>query len=94
MLELERLAQQVVDQWETRHLAEAVRALAGELEDVRKHRQQCQRYIALARTRHVAPSDGDLEIDDEPLVSDSEDGQWVGAWILVRHDDVQECEHD
>jgi hypothetical protein len=84
MLELERLAQDVVDQWETGHLADAVRALAAELADLR--------YIAKARNDALTP-DSNLDIGDHPLTAKAEDGYWIGAWVMVRHDDVQEAEH-
>ncbi|KQP14792.1 hypothetical protein [Pseudorhodoferax sp. Leaf267] len=92
MLELERLAQDVVDQWETGHLADAVRALAAELADLRTERRACQRYIAKARNDALTP-DSNLDIGDHPLTAKAEDGYWIGAWVMVRHDDVQEAEH-
>jgi hypothetical protein len=44
-------------------------------------------YIKMARERHVAVSDNELEIDAEPVVSISDDGAWVAAWVWVRRPD-------
>ncbi|WP_143062010.1 hypothetical protein [Faunimonas pinastri] len=36
--------------------------------------------IAIARERYA---DDDLEIDDDPIVSNAENGVWVSAWVWV-----------
>jgi hypothetical protein len=94
MLELERLAQQVVNLWETGQLAEAVNELATELQRQRDNRCNNARYIALARQYFEETSDDEIEIDVEPLITWAEDGCWINAWVMVRHDDVQVAEHD
>jgi hypothetical protein len=40
--------------------------------------------VAKARRKYAEPSDDDLEIDDEPVVNEGEDGYWVAAWVYVR----------
>jgi hypothetical protein len=44
-------------------------------------------YIKMARERHVATSDNEIEIDADPIVSISDDGAWVAAWVWVRRPD-------
>lgn len=34
-------------------------------------------------------TDDDLEIDSAPLVSESDDGAWVGAWIWVAKPNIE-----
>ena len=40
-------------------------------------------YIKKARAVYANPSDSDIEIDDQPLISDTDDGVWVSAWVWV-----------
>lgn len=40
--------------------------------------------IERARELYCYGSDDDIEIDDEPLLSASENGVWVSAWVYVR----------
>ena len=39
--------------------------------------------IAEARRIYAAPSDNDLEIDDDPDISEGDNGLWVSAWVWV-----------
>lgn len=45
---------------------------------------------AWAREHYADTSDNDLEIDDEPFHSESEDGIWVSAWVWVPMDVLEE----
>jgi hypothetical protein len=49
-------------------------------------------YIQKARDMYADPSDDDIEIDDEPKVSESDVGCWVQAWVHVRKDEILEEE--
>jgi hypothetical protein len=40
--------------------------------------------VAKARQRYAEPSDDDIEIDEERVVLEGEDGYWVAAWVWVR----------
>lgn len=93
MLEIERLAQQVVDQWETGQLAEAVRALAAEQHALRLRRHEGARHVALVKNYYRGASD-DVEVDDEPLIDRAEDGYWINVWHKVADNPAQEIEHD
>jgi hypothetical protein len=41
------------------------------------------KFAAAARTIYADPSDDDIEIDDDPLFSDTDDGVWVSGWLWV-----------
>ena len=45
-------------------------------------------YIAVAREKHAEPSGNEIEIDDDPKVSQSEWGAWVAAWVWVDCEEV------
>ena len=49
-----------------------------------------KKYIEKARRMYAAPSDDNIEIDMEPLVSESDDGMWVQAWVYVDNYDLEE----
>lgn len=40
-------------------------------------------YISAAREQYADPSNNDIEIDDKPRLSKSEDGVWVQAWVWI-----------
>jgi hypothetical protein len=54
----------------------------------RTEKEIAQLYISVAREKHVKPSNYDIEIDDEPRVSTSEEGAWVAAWVWVMREEV------
>lgn len=51
-------------------------------------------FIAAAK-KHYDPmfSDGDLDWDDDPIVSDSEEGAFVNAWLWVPREEIQSQEN-
>jgi hypothetical protein len=54
----------------------------------RTEKEIAQDYISAAREKHVRPSNYDIEIDDEPKISPSEQGAWVAAWVWVMREEV------
>ena len=62
--------------------------LADRLEKERKEQRQdlidYADVIEQARDKYALPSDDDLEIDDEPVLSKGDDGIWVNAWVWIR----------
>ena len=46
-----------------------------------------ERYVEAARNRHQ--EDGEVEIDDGAVVSDSDEGAYVAAWVWVDKSDVE-----
>ena len=48
-----------------------------------------EEIIEAARDMYAAPSDDDIEIDDDPELSHADYGCWVQAWVFVRYN---ECE--
>ena len=93
MLEIERLAKQVVDQWETGQLAEAVRALAAKLHALRLRRNEGARHVAHLKSYYRGASN-DVEVDEEPLIDRTEDGYWISVWHKVEDTSAQEFGHD
>ncbi|MCY1215950.1 hypothetical protein D9M72_278080 [compost metagenome] len=53
------------------------------LQTMAQERLDHEDTIQAARSNYAAPSDDDLEVDDEPLLSVGEDGVWVGAWVWI-----------
>jgi hypothetical protein len=45
------------------------------------------RYVKAAR--RMWHRDGEIEIDDWPLISPSDDGAYVQAWVWVYNDDLE-----
>jgi len=45
-----------------------------------------EEYISRAREEYAETSDA-IQIDDEPLVTVTEDGAWVAAWVWVGKDE-------
>ena len=81
LLQLERLAREVVARWECGDLAEAARALDQHLQD-----------IAEVRVRHAGPIEraidryqcDDIEIDaDATFICESGEGAFVMGWLWV-----------
>ncbi len=48
--------------------------------------------IQCAQDQYCAPSDNDIELDDNPEVTPAADnsGIWVQAWVFVRMEDIDE----
>lgn len=44
--------------------------------------------IEQARALYAEVSDNFIEVDDDAGVSESEDGVWVQAWVLISHSPV------
>ena len=84
---LETLSRNVIASWESGDLAGAVRDLDNYLKEVDAERQRHELTISAARSHYEEPSDHDIEIDDEPLLSIGENGVWVSAWVHVPIDD-------
>ncbi len=88
MLKIETAAREVVKNWEKGDLAGAVRELSKALTEIDEARTKHAAAIAVARQQ----CNDELEIDDEPLLSDSENGVWVGAWIYVPTQQSEDAE--
>lgn len=80
MHDLEDRARAVVANWEQGDLAGAVSALATTLQAVDQAREDLAEMIERARELHGAE---DREVDAEPLVSFTEGGMWLSAWVWV-----------
>lgn len=48
-----------------------------------------KRAIAKARKKYEEGSNDDIEIDDNPKISDCDDGIWVAAWVWVKKEELQ-----
>lgn len=51
-----------------------------------------QKYVARARVMYASD---DIEIDDNPMVSEDHpgiNGKWVAAWLWVSDDEIEEEE--
>lgn len=46
--------------------------------------------VQAAREEYAAPSDDDIEIDDNPMTSRGDVGCWVQAWVWVRYPEKEE----
>ena len=90
MPEIERLAVQVVDRWERGDLAAAVRELACHLDMLRDDRLRYKDQIQAARDTYAAPSGNDIEVDEDAMVSTTDNGCWVSAWVMVRGGDAED----
>ena len=77
--ELMKAAQQVINSWEKGDLAGAVNNMREVLEDMDEASPD---QIAQARERY----DETAEIDDDALVSETDDGVWVSAWVFLPDD--------
>jgi hypothetical protein len=50
--------------------------------------------ITYARNTYAAPSDNELEIDDLPHTSTSDEGCWVAAWVWVANYEIGETDDE
>jgi hypothetical protein len=74
-------ARRALDSGSVEELREAVAGVDRAIQE----RDECAAYIALAREQ----TNDDLEIDDDPMVSDARpSGVWVSAWIWIDEEDV------
>lgn len=80
MNNLEILARSVVRRWDQGDLDAAVNDLSSYLDYLTILRREHEGTIKAAHDNFVAD---DLEIDDNPLVAESEHGLWVNAWVFV-----------
>jgi hypothetical protein len=69
----------------------------GEATNVFAERQQAEEphlshYVSAARDRYV--DEGVIEIDDHPVVSNSEDGAYVAAWVWVDRESLGDDAED
>jgi hypothetical protein len=81
LLQLERLAREVVARWECGDLAEAARALDQHLQDIAEDRVRHADLIERAIGIHA---DEDAEIGPEDtFISESEEGAFVMGWLWV-----------
>ncbi len=91
MLQLETLAQQVIDsRADPAAHAQALDALQKLLGNMREERVAYASEIARARERYAQGSDDEIEIDADTYVSVGEEGVFVSAWLWVpnpEHDD-------
>ncbi len=83
MLLLEQLATDVVKRRDKDELAGAVARLAKHLSDLKLDRLEHEGTINAARSNYAEPSDNDIEVDDEPMLSIADEGVWVSAWVWV-----------
>lgn len=70
---------------------EQIEQQASDLLD--EHRDACRMHskvVEAAREMYEKPSSDDIEIDDEPFFSESDNGTWVSAWLWVRHEEVDD----
>ena len=83
---LELLARNVIASWDSGDLARAVREMGEYLEEMGAARKRHGFTIVAARSNCAEPSGGEIEIDDDPLLSVGENGVWVSAWVHVPND--------
>ena len=86
MLMLEQLARAAVKAHAENNevdLDRALNALDGQLDEIAADRIAHEDTITAARSNYAEPSDGDIEIDDEPMLSVADEGVWVSAWVWV-----------
>lgn len=85
------------------HEIEQIATNAGALEpmDAAEVNRLCERVIMspqqaspklleVARENYAAPSDDDIEIDDDAATSEADEGTWVMAWCYVRREDFED----
>jgi len=88
MTNLELLARAVVDRWDNGDLAEAVRELAYEIARQDELRSSFQQEIPRLRNA------GEVELDDEPLISEANEGIWVGTWTWIDLENEENSDGD
>lgn len=70
--------------------SDEARALSRKFAEWQESQQHNEQYIQTARARYQFASpwtDGDIEIDDDAIVSAGEEGAYVMGWFWVRHSD-------
>jgi hypothetical protein len=70
------------------------RALVEVDETVALRNLRYQAHIDLARKRYADPSSDDIEVDDTPLISHTDEGCWISGWLWVADESVAEPEDD
>jgi hypothetical protein len=86
MLQLERLSRELVARLKTMALHDSHFAeLAACLDQIEDDRLKAQEQIEEARCCYASD---DIEIDDVPLVSRTDDnnGAWISAWVRIAPD--------
>jgi hypothetical protein len=73
---------------------EPLNAALGLITQLEAEKLQYSEEILYARECYAEPSEDDLEIDEEPLLSVGEGGIWVSAWVWVADADSDENEQD
>lgn len=66
----------------------AHRHIESSLTSAKTWHAEARKHIGFARKDYAEPSDNDLEIDDVPMISPSDEGVWVSAWVWVCHTSV------
>lgn len=84
MMMLESLARDVITAWESGDPTHAIDSLDAYLQTVAAERSDHEGTIMAAKSNYEDPSDHDVEIDSDPLLSIGEGGVWVSAWVWVR----------
>ena len=87
MLLIEQLATKVVEQQGRDSLATAIDLLAKHLAELKQERLNHEGTISAAQSNYADPSNNDIEIDDEPMLSIADDGVRVSAWVWVPIED-------
>lgn len=67
----------------------ALQAVKEKLEQAREDLDAYENSIDAARSNYADGSDDDVEIDDIPVLSPSDKGVWVGAWVWVPNGDEE-----
>jgi hypothetical protein len=67
---------------------EATARLQDALDDLDEAEADAQadaqmRVIERARDEYLGSADGDIEIDEAPLIAPADEGVWVNAWVWV-----------
>lgn len=69
----------------------------GSIEAVRKAFPDCfaaPSDIDLARETYEHGSNDDIEVDDDPMKSESDNGVWVSAWLFIHQDEREQDVND
>jgi hypothetical protein len=71
---------------------EPLNAALGLITQLEAEKQQYSEAILYARECYAEPSEDDLEIDEDPLLSVGDGGIWVSAWVWVADEDPDDGE--
>lgn len=89
-MSLKELAKAVVEaSAQSGDLAAAIKALAEELRSLEQLAQAHEETINTARRIYCESCDDDIELDNEPIISEADDGVWVAAWVWVSIEEKQ-----